>query len=65
MSSHLKDTNEGYFQHMVCAAKYGIRMILAGIACIIHAIIPDLFVTTASDTMKNIIADVAKRKEKI
>ena len=35
MSTHLKDVNETYFEHMLCAAKYGIKLIFAGIACII------------------------------
>ena len=65
MNAHLKETNETYFEHMFHAIRYGFRMILAGFACIIHAIIPDLFVTTASDTIKGIIDDVARRKENI
>lgn len=64
MNSHLKEVNEKYFEHMFYAQKYGIKMIFAGLACIIHSVVPNLFISTASDTMKSILAEVRTRKEK-
>lgn len=61
--SHLKEVNEGYIEHMVCAQKYGFRMIGAGFACIIHSLFPNLFITTASDVMRSIIKEIDQRKE--
>lgn len=65
MSNHLKEMNEGYFEHMFYALRYGLKMILGGIALIIHSIIPDIFVTTGSRTMRSIIMEVDQRKEKV
>lgn len=64
MSSHLKQINEKYFEHMLYAQKYGLKLILAGIACMIHGLIPDIFVTTASQTMESIKSEIHSRKHK-
>lgn len=64
MSKHLKEINETYFEHMRFAQRCGFRMIVAGIACVVHSIIPDIFVTTASDTLKNLTEEINQRKEK-
>lgn len=64
MNSHLKDINESYFEHMLYALKYGFKMLGAGIACILHAIFPDIFVTAASDTIKSITSEIEERKQK-
>lgn len=45
---HPQSVGETYVQHMLHALGFGVRMILAGIACIIHAFLPFLFVSTAS-----------------
>ena len=64
MFKHLKDINETYFEHMKFAHRSGFRMIWAGIACVIHSIYPDIFVTTASDALKKITEEINQRKEK-
>jgi len=64
MSSHLKDINETYFKHMKFAQRCGFRMVLGGLACIVHSIIPSIFVTTASDTMKILAEEISDRKTK-
>lgn len=62
--SHLEAVNEKYFEHMFYAAKYGFKMVMAGIACIIHAIFPNLFITTASKTMHSILDEINQRNIK-
>ncbi len=62
--SHLKAVNETYFEHMYYAAKYGFKMFYAGIACLIHAIFPSLFVTTASKTLHSIMDEIKQRHQK-
>ena len=64
MSSHLKDINETYFEHMRFAQRCGFRMVLGGLACIIHSLIPSIFITTASDTMRELTQEIADRKAK-
>ncbi len=46
--NHLNEINETYIQHMVVAFKIGIMMLLTGIICLIHGLIPGLFKKTAS-----------------
>jgi len=64
MSQHLKEINETYFEHMQFAQKCGWRMVIGGLACVIHSFIPDIFTTTASDTMKELEEEITARKNK-
>ena len=45
---HPASCNESYIQHLINAALFGAKLVIAGIACIVHAILPFLFVDTAS-----------------
>jgi hypothetical protein len=50
-TEHPASVGESYTQHCVCAAGFGARMVLAGIACMIHAVLPFMFVRTGSRTI--------------
>lgn len=54
---HLKDRNVSYFAHMFCAIKYAIKLYFASQVLLIHAIVPSLFETTASDIIKGILQE--------
>ncbi|HEX9448227.1 MAG TPA: DUF6356 family protein [Dongiaceae bacterium] len=45
---HPKSIDETYLQHMRVATGFGGRMLLASLACFIHALVPGLFVRTGS-----------------
>lgn len=45
---HPASVGETYWQHLGTALTFGIRMIAGGLACIVHALLPFLFVNTAS-----------------
>ena len=62
-TEHPHSIGETYFEHLICAAGYGLRMIVAGIAAIIHSVFPFLFETTASDLAKEITGDVKTRND--
>ena len=62
-TEHPHSIGETYFEHLICAAGYGLRMIFSGIAAIIHSFFPFLFETTASDLAKEITGDVDSRKD--
>jgi hypothetical protein len=64
MWKHLEDINETYFEHMRFAERCGLRMMLAGFACVLHGIFPGIFVTTASDALKKLDAEIYQRKQK-
>tara|TARA_B100001250_G_scaffold384557_1_gene379479 strand:+ start:263 stop:490 length:228 start_codon:yes stop_codon:yes gene_type:complete len=59
---HPQSNGETYFQHMRCASYYGFRMIISGAAAIVHAILPFLFETAASDCAKMVNEEVKRRK---
>ena len=52
--SHWKDNGMTFLQHFGFAIDVGLRLILAGVCCIIHAVLPFMFQTTASDCVKNL-----------
>lgn len=45
---HPRTVDETYGEHALVATSFGVRMVLAGLACLIHAVIPGLFVRTGS-----------------
>jgi len=47
-TAHPASVGETYLQHGRFALAFGIRMFLGGLAAMVHAALPFLFVTTAS-----------------
>jgi len=47
-TEHPASVGESYSRHCVCAFGFGARMVGAGLACMIHALLPFLFVRTGS-----------------
>lgn len=47
-TKHPADVGETYGEHLVQAIGFGARMILAGVACVLHGVFPFLFVKTGS-----------------
>ena len=45
---HLNEVNETYFQHMRIAFTIGFTMLVIGVLCLIHGLIPGLFKKTGS-----------------
>ena len=48
-TEHPASVDESYFQHMLNAAAFGTRMVWGGLVCFVHALIPGIGSTTASD----------------
>jgi hypothetical protein len=46
-TAHPNSVNETYWQHLGFALRFGYKMTIGGIAALLHAIFPFLFVTTA------------------
>ncbi|HTQ13529.1 MAG TPA: DUF6356 family protein [Rhizomicrobium sp.] len=53
-TAHPESVGETYWQHLASAAAFGIRMIAAGAACLLHGLLPFLFVTTGSRTVRHL-----------
>jgi hypothetical protein len=64
-TSHPRDVGETYVEHLAAAGGFGVRMVVGGVACMIHAVVPALFITTGSGTVKRLYElMVAKRAAK-
>lgn len=49
--SHLESVHESYFKHLYFACCFGLRMIGAGCAAILHGLCPAIFQYTGSKTI--------------
>jgi len=47
-TDHPASVDESYTEHMAMASSFGVRMLLGGLACFVHALLPFLFVQTGS-----------------
>jgi hypothetical protein len=47
-TDHPASVGESYAEHMGVASAFGVRMILGGLACLVHGIFPFLFTRTGS-----------------
>jgi len=47
--AHLRSVDETYWEHQFIAFRYGFICLQAALAAFIHALVPALFETTASD----------------
>jgi len=47
-TEHPASVGESYGEHLLRAVCFGTRMVFAGIACLVHGVLPFLFVRTGS-----------------
>ena len=50
-TDHPASVGETYGEHLQVAGSFGLRMILGGIACLLHGLLPFLFTRTGSNTI--------------
>ena len=53
-TEHPASVGENYWQHFRHASGFGGRMIVAGVACLLHAVFPFLFVKTGSKQINHL-----------
>lgn len=51
-TGHPATVGESYSEHLATASSFGIRMVLGGIACLVHGFIPCLFERTGSNQVR-------------
>ena len=59
---HPRSLGMSWVSHGVGAVAIGAKMIVAGAACIVHAIIPGLFTETAGRTVVGLHEQMTRRK---
>jgi hypothetical protein len=60
--SHPRSVGESYSEHAATAARFGATMVVGGVACLIHAVLPTLFPRSASDRVKRLYAQMVARQ---
>ena len=58
---HPTEVGETYPEHFRAASGFGVRMIVGGLACIVHAVFPFWFERTGSRTLDTLHRRVSKR----
>jgi hypothetical protein len=53
-TEHPATVDETYGEHFVQASRFGTRMIVAGLACLVHGVLPFLFVRTGSTAIADL-----------
>jgi hypothetical protein len=53
-TEHPAAVGETYAEHFEVASTFGFTMIFAGLACLVHAVVPGWCVTTGSDAIRRL-----------
>jgi hypothetical protein len=61
-TAHPATVGESYGEHLATATSFGGRMVLAGIACMLHGLLPFLFVRTGSRAVGELNAQLVARR---
>lgn len=59
--SHPRAVDESYLEHAGVAFRFSVRLLGAGLAALVHAVIPCLFERTASSMIKTMHSEIASR----
>lgn len=60
-AKHPASVGETYSEHLTNAAWFGLQLVGAGLACLIHAVVPIAFPHRASDTVGDLSKQLADR----
>jgi len=61
---HPREVGESYAEHFANAGGFGLKLIAGGLACVVHAVLPFVFVNKGSETVKGLHRKLAKRVDK-
>lgn len=59
---HPRDVGETYGEHLGQASTFGAGLIVAGLACLVHAVFPFWFERTASQRVQKLHARMTNRR---
>ena len=63
-TEHPESVGETYGEHLVRATVFGGRMVIAGIACMLHALLPFVFIRTGSQAVEELHAQMQAVKRR-
>ena len=59
-TEHPASAGESYGEHFRVASHFSKEMLIAGIACAVHAIVPNLFTTTGSSKVRQLHSEMTE-----
>ena len=63
-TEHPASVDETYIEHFFVASSFSLRMFFASLACLVHAVLPFMFVKTGSETIETLYGRmVANRRQ--
>jgi hypothetical protein len=60
-SDHPASVGESYGEHFAVATGFGLRLIGAGLACLVHACVPAWFTRTGSHAVRALAVELEQR----
>jgi uncharacterized protein DUF6356 len=63
-TKHPTSVGESYLEHMGVATGFGMRMIIGGLACLVHGVLPCFFETTGSRAVGQLYDRMVKNRIK-
>ena len=63
MNDHLQEVGETYPQHLMKAAGFAATMLAGTFACLVHALLPFLFVRTGSDCIRRLHGEMVENRK--
>ena len=61
LTEHLDEVGETYLQHLGRAVGFAAAMLAGALACLVHALLPFLFVRTGSDCIRRLHRQMGQR----
>ena len=58
---HPRSVGESYGEHFAMATGFGLRLIAAGLACLVHAWVPAWFTRTGSRAVRDLACELDER----
>ena len=62
---HPESVGESYGEHLLVALGFGVTMVTAGLACIVHALVPGLFVKTGSTAITGLYDRMVQHRRRV
>ena len=62
---HLQQVDESYWKHLRAASRFSFRLVKAGAACALHALVPGLCTRSASRAVAELHAELMQRADGI
>ncbi|HWK35806.1 DUF6356 family protein [Sphingomonas sp.] len=59
---HPQSVDETYAEHFGVASRFGWTMVTGGLACFVHAVLPNFFTRTGSTAVKRLYSEMVARQ---